>query len=228
MLRSPLNSTGYSARRSNPMPTPSLPLSDCLPSRHHLQHRRVLLADCYIQPSVPEFEYYFGTVAPVAPLCRRPTSTPANTTPLPDWWTDLDGSRRIVVVTQGTVANYDLGQLIEPTLEALAGRDDLLVLATTGGRPIESLQTRIPDNARIAPFLPFDVLLPKADLLITNGGYGTVLLALQAGVPIVSAGLTEDKAEVSARVAWSGAGINLASNAPGIVALRRGVDAVLD
>jgi UDP:flavonoid glycosyltransferase YjiC (YdhE family) len=187
---------------------------------------RVFLADCYIQPSVPEFEYDFGTVPPSLHYVGA-LPPPPNTTPLPDWWTDLDGSRRIVVVTQGTVANYDLGQLIEPTLEALAGRDDLLVLATTGGRPIESLQTRIPDNARSAPFLPFDVLLPKADLLITNGGYGTVLLALQAGIPIVSAGLTEDKAEVSARVAWSGAGINLASNAPGIAALRRGVDAVL-
>jgi UDP:flavonoid glycosyltransferase YjiC (YdhE family) len=44
--------------------------------------------------------------------------------PKPDWWNDLEGSRRIVVVTQGTVANYDFGQLLEPTLEALADRDE--------------------------------------------------------------------------------------------------------
>ena len=50
------------------------------------------------------------------------------------------------------------------------------------------------------------------DLLITNGGYGTVNVALAHGVPIVSAGLTEDKEEVSANVQWSGSGIDLRTN----------------
>jgi UDP:flavonoid glycosyltransferase YjiC (YdhE family) len=187
---------------------------------------RVLLADSYIQPSVPEFEYDFG-MPPASLRYVGALPPPPNVSPTPDWWDDLDGSRRIVVVTQGTIANYDFGQLLEPTLEALADRDDLLVLATTGGRPVESLHRRIPDNARVARFLPFDTLLPKANLLITNGGYGTVSLALQAGIPIVSAGLTEDKAEVSARVAWAGVGINLASNSPSAATLRKGVEEVL-
>jgi UDP:flavonoid glycosyltransferase YjiC (YdhE family) len=39
-----------------------------------------------------------------------------------------------------------------------------------------------------------------ANLLITNGGYSTVNLAISHGIPIISAGLTEDKEEVSAHV----------------------------
>lgn len=64
-------------------------------------------------------------------------------------------------------------------------------------------------------------------ILVTNGGYGTINLALKAGVPILVAGLTEDKAEVAARVAWSGAGVNLATNNPTTEAIRAGVDDVL-
>lgn len=39
-------------------------------------------------------------------------------------------------------------------------------------------------------------------------------IALANGVPLVVAGVTEDKAEVSARVQWSGAGINLKTSTP--------------
>ncbi len=38
--------------------------------------------------------------------------------------------------------------------------------------------------------------------------------ALSFGIPIVAAGLTEDKADVNVRIAWSGAGIDLNANNP--------------
>lgn len=52
-------------------------------------------------------------------------------------------------------------------------------------------------------------------------------LALQAGIPIVAAGRTEDKAEVGARVAWSGVGIEIPSQRPEARDLRVAVDRVL-
>jgi UDP:flavonoid glycosyltransferase YjiC (YdhE family) len=76
--------------------------------------------------------------------------------------------------------------------------------------------------------LPFEWLLPKVDVLVTNGGYGSVNQALSFGVPLVTAGLTEDKADVNARVAWSGVGIDLATNYPTPEALRAAVCAVLE
>jgi UDP:flavonoid glycosyltransferase YjiC (YdhE family) len=86
----------------------------------------------------------------------------------------------------------------------------------------------LPTNARAASFLPFDLLLPKVDLLVTNGGYGSVSQALAAGVPIVSAGRTEDKAEVGARISWSGVGVDLATDTPTVEAVRAAALRVLD
>jgi UDP:flavonoid glycosyltransferase YjiC (YdhE family) len=72
----------------------------------------------------------------------------------------------------------------------------------------------VPPNARVESFVPFDRLLPKVDVLVTNGGYGAVHQSLSLGVPIVIAGETEDKALISARVDWTGAGISLGTQDP--------------
>src|SRR5882757_124618 len=130
------------------------------------------------------------------------------------------------LVTQGTVANWNLGQLIGPTLQGLSEEKDLLVLVTTG-KPAEDIPVDIPANARIAPFLPYEQVLPKIDLLITYGGYGTVNTARAQGVPIVSAGLTEDKEEVSANLQWSGGGIDLRTNEPSPEAVRTAARKIL-
>jgi UDP:flavonoid glycosyltransferase YjiC (YdhE family) len=68
--------------------------------------------------------------------------------------------------------------------------------------------------------------MPEVDLLITNGGYGTVNMAISHGIPIISAGLTEDKEEVSAHVQWSGAGIDLRVNQATPEAIKRAVDEI--
>jgi UDP:flavonoid glycosyltransferase YjiC (YdhE family) len=66
------------------------------------------------------------------------------------------------------------------------------------------------------------------DVLVTNGGYGSVNQAMSFGIPLVTAGMTEDKADVNARVAWSGVGVNLATNEPTPEALRAAARTVLD
>jgi UDP:flavonoid glycosyltransferase YjiC (YdhE family) len=65
--------------------------------------------------------------------------------------------------------------------------------------------------------------MPEIDLLITNGGYGTVNMAISHGIPVISAGLTEDKEEVSAHVQWSGAGIDLHTNRATPAAIKHAV-----
>ena len=52
--------------------------------------------------------------------------------------------------------------------------------------------------------------------------------ALSHGVPLVVAGVTEDKPEVAARVAWCGAGINLRTGTPTAAAVATAVGALLD
>lgn len=187
----------------------------------------VELADAFLQLTVPGFEY----PRHVYPASVHFVGTPpliANQAPLPPWAHEVDGSRKVVLVTQGTVANHNLGLLIAPALAALADETDVLVVVTTGGRPIDAIPGPIPGNTRAASYLPFEWLLPKVDLLVTNGGYGSVNQALGFGIPLVTAGLTEDKASVNARVAWSGVGIDLATNEPTPDALRAAIRSVLD
>ena len=179
-----------------------------------------------MQLTVPSFEFprdippsvHFVGTLPIIP----------NQAPLPSWAHELDGSRKVVLVTQGTVANHNFGLLIAPTLAALANEPDLLVVATAGGRPIDAIPGPIPGNARLASYLPFEWVLPKVDVFVTNGGYGSVNQAMSFGIPLVTAGLTEDKADVNARVAWSGVGIDLATNEPTPQALREAIRTVLD
>jgi UDP:flavonoid glycosyltransferase YjiC (YdhE family) len=200
------------------MGLPALPYS--------LWQSRVMMANAYLQPTAPSFEYDFGDLPNdirfVGMLEARAAGTQR-----PDWWSELDGTRKIVLVTQGTVANDDFSQLVEPTLAALADREDLLVLVTTGGRPTASVRGPIPRNARIASFFDVPAALSKADVLVTNGGYGTLAQALRAGVPVVAGGTTEDKSEVCARIAWSGVGLDLGTSTPDRDALQIAVDRLL-
>ncbi|MFM4819245.1 glycosyltransferase [Aeromonas hydrophila] len=171
----------------------------------------VTAPDAFLQLSCAGFEYerpeLEGLIRYVGPLLPpRIELTP------PPWWERLD-ERPLVIVSQGTLANVDLGQLLLPAMQGLAG-DELQLLLTTGGRDPARLGAAVPANAIVTEHVPFELALPRAAVLVTNGGYGSVQAALAHGVPLVVAGTGEDKAEVATRVAWSGAGINLHSNEP--------------
>jgi MGT family glycosyltransferase len=181
----------------------------------------------YMHPSVPGFEYPRSDLpANVHFIGMLPAQAPQGWTS-PAWWDDLDGSTPVVHVTQGTVANAS-PELIVPALEGLA-REDVLVVVSTGGRPVEQLGLgKLPANARVGTFLSYPELLPRTAAMVTNGGYGGVQMALSYGVPLVVAGTTEDKPEVAARVAWSGTGINLKTAAPTPAQVHNAVCALLD
>ena len=178
----------------------------------------------YLHSSVELFEYprsdLPGQVHFIGPLL--PTPKPGAT--LPAWWADIDRSKPVVLVNQGTVA-VDLGDLVAPTLAALAN-EDLSVIAT-GGAGRDALTAPIPANAHVESYIPFSDILPHVDVMITNGGFGGVQLALAHGVPMVVAGTTEDKPEIAARVHWSGTGIDLRVKRPTERQIRDAVWSVL-
>lgn len=183
-------------------------------------------ADAVVQFTVPGFEYPRPGLPDTVHLVGPMTRGGAPDLPLPPWWGDLDGVRPVVHVTQGTVANQDYGQLIRPTIEGLA-EVDVLVVVSTGGRDVSTLDFPLPSNVRVATYLPYEKLLPRTDVMVSNGGYGGVHYAMDHGVPLVVAGRTEDKIEVNARVGWSGAGINLNTNRPDAAKIAAAVRTVL-
>lgn len=176
----------------------------------------------YLQATIPDFEYPRSDLAKhvefIGPLLPGAS---ADFTP-PAWWHRLDDGRPVVLVTQGTIAK-DPQQLILPTLAAL--RDEKLTVIVTA--PDWAGPSDAPSNAVIAGFVPYSELLPRVDVVVTNGGYGGVQFALSHGKPLVVAGLTEEKAEINARVAWSKVGIDLKSQSPTPQAIRGAVRRVL-
>lgn len=189
------------------------------------------LADRYMQAGAPEFEY------PRSDLPRRidfigiTDQKGVDGFDPPAWWPDVEQARAagtpVVVTTQGS-ASTKHNQLLLPTVEALAGRDVLHVATTVTRDPEDVLPAnRRPANLRLERFVPFTELLPFADLLITNGGFGGVQTSLSFGVPLVVAGRTEDKMETNARVKWTATGISVDEDEPSTTALGRAVDRVL-
>lgn len=189
----------------------------------------VHLPDRFLMFTAEAFEFPRSDLKPTVQFVGHMAPRIQGDFPKPGWWDSLDGSKPVVLVTQGTVANTDMGQVIEPAIAALADENVTVIVAT--GRPdIEAVKLPggvKPANTKIEYFIPFDQLLPKVDVLVTNAGYGTVNLALSLGVPIVAAGDTEDKAFTSVRIAWSGAGISLGTGRPNKDEIRSAVRAIL-
>jgi UDP:flavonoid glycosyltransferase YjiC (YdhE family) len=158
-----------------------------------------LVADLYLQGTTPAFEYPRTDLPPQVHFIGPFVPEPGRDFVPPAWWDELLAHRRPAVhVTQGT-QQTDPEQLLIPTLRALA-EEDVLVLATTGGKPAESVRLDpLPANVRLERFIPHAHLLPHVDAMVTNGGYGGVQTALGHGVPLVAAGRTEEKPEVCAR-----------------------------
>ncbi|MBB6144032.1 MGT family glycosyltransferase [Silvibacterium bohemicum] len=187
------------------------------------------LPDRFLQLTAEAFEYprsdlkksieYIGNLMPGG----------HGKTSAPEWLNSLDASKPLVLVTQGTIANWDLSQLIEPAIAALA--DEPVTVVIAAGRPdLEVIQLPggvKPENVRIEHYIPFEQILPRVDVFVTNGGFGSVNLSLSKGIPMVVAGDTEDKIFTASRVGWSEAGINLATGRPSVEQIRSAVRTVL-
>lgn len=180
----------------------------------------------FLEPTVPSFEYPRSDLPPQVHFIDALLPDAPGHSATPSWWGEVVNKvRPVVLVTQGTVAT-DARQLIAPTLRALANLDVLVVAAGVKDATALGLDPP-PGNARIEPFVAFKPLLPYVDLYVTNGGFGGVQFALAHGVPVVAGGTTEDKPEINNRIAYSGVGINLKTDAPTPDQVREAVTTVL-
>jgi MGT family glycosyltransferase len=195
--------------------------------RRSVLERIVEPPDLYLLGTIPEFEYPRSDLYEHTHFVGTFTSRAVESFERPDWWNDLLDERPVILVTQGTLANNDLNELILPTIRALA-QENVLVVATTANISTEDVNlTPLPDNIRLEQFIPFYDLMPYVDVMVTNGGFGGVQIALSNGVPLVVAGATEEKPEIAARVAWVGVGINLKTGRPSERKIRESVQAIL-
>jgi MGT family glycosyltransferase len=183
-------------------------------------------ADILLQSGAPGFEYRRSDLnsnirfaGPLLPYVSTGRAKP---------WFDnrLNKFERVVLVTQGT-AEKDVNKIIVPALEAFRN-SNTLVVCTTGGSQTLKLRTKYAsENLIIEDYIPFNDVMPYADVYITNGGYGGVMLSIGNGLPMVVAGVHEGKNEICARVGYFKYGINLKTETPLPNQLRSAVEEVI-
>jgi UDP:flavonoid glycosyltransferase YjiC (YdhE family) len=182
-------------------------------------------ATYYLQSGTPGFEYkrsdmlenvrFIGSLLPYSSNQNK------------EQWFDerLNQYKRVVLVTQGTVEK-DINKLLVPTIEAFKNTDTLVVV-TTGGSQTNELRASYPqNNIIIEDFIAFDDIMPYADVYVTNGGYGGVMLAIENRLPMVTAGVHEGKNEICSRVGYFKLGVDLKTELPKAEQIRKAVDEV--
>ena len=202
-------------------------------AQHGIDHGRYNLfdllikkADLLLQSGTPGFEFkrsdigrnvrFIGPVLPYAAASKR---------------TFFFGEKRkqyekVILITQGTF-EPDSSKLIVPALEALKDSDYLVIVTTTGNGTADLRKLYPQANILIEDFIPFNQVMPLADIFISNGGYGGVLLSIANKLPMVVAGIHEGKNEINARVGYFKLGINLKTETPAVSAIRNAVEEVL-
>jgi len=187
-----------------------------------LTHKSTLL----LQSGTPGFEYkrsdlgsnirYMGPLLPyVAPKTQARWYHPK-----------LEQYDKVILVTQGTVEK-DPEKIIVPTLEAFQ-HSKHLVIATTGGSKTAELRKRYTaENIIIEDFIPFDDVMPYANVYVTNGGYGGVLLGIQHLLPLVVGGIHEGKLEINARVGYFKLGVDMKTEKPTAAKVKESVEEAL-
>jgi MGT family glycosyltransferase len=183
-------------------------------------------ATLLLQSGTPGFEYYRSDlgrnvrfIGSLLPYQSKKHRTP---------WFDarLNKYEKVVIVTQGTVEK-DVEKILVPTLDAFK-ETDTLVIATTGGSGTAELKKRFPyQNLIIEDFIPFADIMPYADVYVTNGGYGGVMLGIENRLPLVVAGVHEGKNEINARVGYFKLGVNLRTESPKAAQIKKAVQSVI-
>jgi hypothetical protein len=128
---------------------------------------------------------------------------------LPGWASS--GADPLVYLTFGSVAGA-LGlfpRVYRPAIESLAELP-ARVLVTIGENAEPSELDPVPQNVHVERWVSQDAILEQADAVICHGGYGSVLGALAAGIPVVPMPIfADDQWRNARRVAELGAGIAL-------------------
>ena len=135
----------------------------------------------------------------------------------PDWLTSID--RPIVLVSTSSIRQADT-VLGRTALQALADEPVHVVATFPAGVPRDLPEVA---NATVRRFVPHGVLLDRACCVVTHGGMGTTVKALDRGVPVCVVPFARDQAEVARRVEVSRCGIRLPAEKLTAPALREAV-----
>ena len=125
------------------------------------------LGDFSLHLGIPDFEYPRTDLPPSFEFIGALPTVGLINEELPEWWDEVLAAhafgKSIVVVTSSTV-EFNINETILPALEGLKNRDDILVVATLVNYEPDAIVYKVPANARLARFIPLNLLLPYVSL----------------------------------------------------------------
>ena len=144
--------------------------------------------------------------SPTTRFIRRVVFDQSGDETLPDWVATLP-ELPTILATLGTVANQEAA-IFRAMLAAL--QDEPINLILTVGRDVDPEAFGPPPaNVHIERYIPLSLLLPHCDLVVCHGGFGTVMAALELGIPLVTIPIAADQPEIAARCAEVGLGVTI-------------------
>lgn len=121
-----------------------------------------------------------------------------------------DSELPLVVISFST-SYMNQGALAQRVLDAVAGLPVRALL--TAGPALGTSALRVPENARVASYVPHRAVFPDASLVVTHAGWQTVNAALADGVPLICIPDGRDQPDNAARVIACGAGLKVRKDA---------------
>lgn len=191
------------------------------PALHALRDELVM---CFAPPDLHDPSFPL----PAGLRSFYPGSTP-EVGVLPDSIAELGVDRPLVYATLGTVFNDPAFELpFFPSIQAglLDAPVDLLMTVGPNVDPASPGNQR--PRVRVVPYVPQRTVLARAAVVICHGGYGTLLDAVEAAVPLVIVPFGADQHVNAATVQRLGIGIVLEEESLSPSAIREAVDALLD
>ena len=123
----------------------------------------------------------------------------------PEWLDEID--RPIALVTCSTERQQDRA-IVETALRTLP-EQGYFVVATSAAHSADSVAGASSPHVHLEEFLPHDLVMERARVVVCHGGMGITQRALSRGVPVVVVPLGRDQPEVARRVEYAGAGVRL-------------------
>ncbi len=163
----------------------------------------------YLMPSLPEFDYQRQDLPPAVHYIGPCVWNKPQSEPTPRWLREMPHDQPWVHVSEGTV-NSQQPLVLRAAAQGLSNLPMHVIMTTGGNREPETLDLGgIAPNVRLVRWVPHSDLLPQTDVLVTTGGAGTVMAALQCGVPMVVVPTEWDKPDNARRVVEAGVGVRL-------------------
>ena len=145
----------------------------------------------------------------------------------PEWWPDARAP--LVYVTFGSVA-AGIGffpDFYRATLAALADLP-VRILLTLGEAGAPEQLAPLPSNVHVERWWPQEQIVPHAAAMVTHGGFGTTMLGLSAGIPMVVVPLFSwDQYATARRIQAVDAGVSLDDGPAAPLRVRNALERVL-